>query len=99
MLERWVSSLRSLAGLGEVLDEPCGNDVEDELALELHDKPGTTVGTTFSVLHTFSHSWSDVAFDHWPTRRYNRVLRRACPTAGLQACHRGFAPWTKSSGS
>ena len=23
--------------------------------------------------------WSDVAFDHWPTRKLNRVLRRACP--------------------
>ena len=49
MLEGWVSSLRSLAGLGEVLDESCGNDVEDELALELDDNPGTT-GTKSSVL-------------------------------------------------
>ena len=23
--------------------------------------------------------WSDVAFDHWPTRKLNRVLRRTCP--------------------
>ena len=26
-----------------------------------------------------SFLWSDVAFDHWPTRKLNRVLRRACP--------------------
>ena len=30
---------------------PCGNDVEDELALELEDNPETTIGTTYSVLH------------------------------------------------
>ena len=23
--------------------------------------------------------WSDVAADHWPTRKFNRVLRRDCP--------------------
>ena len=46
-----VSSLRVLAGLGEVLDESCANDVEDELALELEENPGTTTGTTFFVLH------------------------------------------------
>ena len=47
----WASSHRGLAGLGEVLAESCGNDVEDELALELDDNPGTTIGTTFSVMH------------------------------------------------
>ena len=38
-----------------------------------------------------SHSWSDVALDHWPTRRYNRVRRRAYLMTGRQACHRGLA--------
>ena len=44
-----MSSLRNLAGLGEILDEYCGNDVEDELAVELDDNPGTITGTKFSV--------------------------------------------------
>ena len=55
-----MSSLRSLAGLGEVLDESCGDDVDDELAMEVDDCPGTT-RTKFSA-EVFSHSWSDVAF-------------------------------------
>ena len=38
-------------GLKEVLDESCGNDVEDELELILGDNPGTTIGTTFYILH------------------------------------------------
>ena len=45
------SSLRSAAGLEEVLDESCGSDVEDELVPELDDDPRTTRGTKFSVLH------------------------------------------------
>ena len=40
----------NLAGVGEVLDESCRNDVGNELELELEDNPGTT-RTTFSVLH------------------------------------------------
>ena len=44
------SSIRTLAGLEEVLDESCGNDVEDELALGLDDNPGTATGTKISVL-------------------------------------------------
>ena len=56
-----MSSLRNLAGLGEVLDETCGNDVEDVLALELQDNSGTT-GTHFlSCTESYSHPWSDVA--------------------------------------
>ena len=46
----------SRAGLEEVLDESCRNDVED-VSLELEepvDNPGTTTGPTFSVLHIFS---------------------------------------------
>ena len=50
-LECEASSHRKLAGLGEVLDESCGNGVKDDLALELHDNPGTATGTKFSVLH------------------------------------------------
>ena len=49
-----MSSLRSVAGLGDVSsEESCGNDVEDVLALELEeplDNPGTTIGNEFSVL-------------------------------------------------
>ena len=45
------SSLRSVAGLEDVLDEFCGGDVEDELVPEFDDNPGTTRGTIFSVLH------------------------------------------------
>ena len=44
-------SLRSVAGLEHVLDESCGGGVEDELAPELDDNPGTTSGTKLSVLH------------------------------------------------
>ena len=87
------SSLRKLAGLEEVLEASCGNDVEDELALELDDNPRTTTSTTFSVLHRIlSHPWSVVAFDHWPTHRYIRVLRRVCLMTGRQVHHRAFAP-------
>ena len=45
------SSLRCKAGLEE-LDESCGNDVEDELAPELDDNPGKTIGTKCSVLQS-----------------------------------------------
>ena len=34
-----------------MLDESCGIDVEEELALELEDNPRTTIGTKCSVLH------------------------------------------------
>ena len=44
-------SLRSVAGLEDVLDESCGGDVEDELVPEFDDNPGTTRGTKISVLH------------------------------------------------
>ena len=71
----------------------CRVDVEDELALELDDSPGTTTGTKISVLlRILSKSWSVVAFDHWPTQRYTRVLRRVCPMTRLHSCYRGFAP-------
>ena len=86
------SSLRSGAGLEDVLDESCDVDVEDELVPELDDNPGKTIGTTFSVLHRVFFPWSSVAFDRWPTHRFFRVLRRVCPTTRLQACHQEFAP-------
>ena len=38
-----------------------------------------------------SHLWSDVAFDHWPTPKCNRALRRACPKTGRQECLRAIA--------
>ena len=38
------SSLRTSARLEDVLEESCGNDVEDELAPELDDNPGTSNG-------------------------------------------------------
>ena len=85
-------SLRSGAGLEDVLDESCDVDVEDEFVPELDDNPGKTIGTTFSVLHRVFFPWSSVAFDRWPTQRFFRVLRRACPTTRLQACHQEFAP-------
>ena len=50
----WVSSLRCIAGLGEIPpDVSCGNDVEVELVLELEEPvdPGTTISTKFSLLH------------------------------------------------
>ena len=45
------SSLRSVAGLEDVLAESCGIDVEDELVPELDDNPGTTRGKKVSFLH------------------------------------------------
>ena len=58
------SSLRSVAGLEDVLVESCGSDVEDELAPEFDDNPGTTRGTKISVCCSQSPLWSTVAFDH-----------------------------------
>ena len=76
----------------EVLDEYCGSDVEDELAPELDDNPGTTTGTKCSVLHRIlSHSWSVVAFDRWPTRVNSRALRRVfCFSTGASFLLQGF---------
>ena len=45
------SSLRSVAGLEDVLDESCGGDVEDELVPELDDHPGTARGMNISIMH------------------------------------------------
>ena len=51
--------------------QSCGNDVEDELELELEDNPGATTGTTiFYLAHNsfpiFGQTW---LFDHWSTHR------------------------------
>ena len=74
------SSLRSVAGLEDVLDESCGGDVEDELVPEFDDNPRTARGSSSLV-------WSGVAFDRWPTHRYIRVLRRgpSDKTAGVSS--------------
>ena len=51
-----ISSLRSVAGLEDVLVESCGGNVEDETPPELVDNPGTTKGTKVSVLHVIGIS-------------------------------------------
>ena len=75
------SSLRSVAGLEDVLDECCGGDVEDELVPGFDDNPGTRRGTKFSVfavelLPLFGQVWHLTA---------GTLMQ-------LQACHRVFAP-------
>ena len=50
-----------------MLDESCGNDVEDELAQELDDNPGTTTSTNFPSCKEFTHILSQLN---------NRVPRR-----------------------
>ena len=71
----WGPSLRGLAGLGEIPDESCGDDVEVELALELGDDPGTKTGTKFSVLQRIMfHSWSQSL----PSDRTASVSPRIC---------------------
>ena len=48
------SSLRSVAGLEDVLDESCGSEVADELGPEFGDYPGRPKGTKLSVLQRIS---------------------------------------------
>ena len=103
--ETFVSSVRCVAGLEGILsDVSCGNDLGDELALELENpvaNPGAAIGTKFFVLLRIIWPFFGLAvvFDHWPTEKNIRVLRRACPTTGVQACHRGFAPSCRAQGS
>ena len=56
-----VLSLRVVAGLGEESsDVPCGNNVEDVLALELEepaDNPGTEIGTVLRAALGYSAIW------------------------------------------
>ena len=88
-----LSSLRSAAGLEDVLDESCGGDAEDELVPECDDSPGTTGGTKFPLCIKYSSlAWLGVPLDRWPTNRYVRVLRRAFQVMGPQACLRVIAP-------
>ena len=42
-----------------------------------------------------SRLWSDVAFDHWPTHKCIRALRRAYLMIGRQACHRAMHSYEK----
>ena len=83
------SSLRSVAGLEDVLDESCG-DVEDELVPEFVDIPEAR--NFPSCRKCSSLVWSGVVFDRWTTHRSIRVLRRAFQVIEMQACHRVFAP-------
>ena len=94
------SSLRSVAGLEDVLDESCGGDVEDELVPELDDNPRQQeVRSSPFCIVLSSLVWSGVAFDRWPTHEYVHVLRRAFQGIELQACHRAFCTVTKRSRS
>ena len=59
VLERGYRHFVVSLELGEIPDVSSGNDVEDELALELEepvDNPWTTKGTKFSVLHRIMFS-------------------------------------------
>ena len=56
--------------------------------LVFDDSPGTTKGTKFYVLHIFGQMW---LFDHWPTHKCNRALRRAYLVTGRQECLRATA--------
>ena len=68
-------------------------------ALEHRDNPGTTTRRKVSVLHRFSHSLSDVAFDHWPTRKYNNVLRQSLPDDKTASVSSSSCTVTKNSRS
>ena len=86
---RRIDSVAQCLSLSEVLDKSCGNDVEDELAIELDDNPGTTTGTKFSVLHR-------IIVPLWllTTGRFFRDLRIAArPMTGQR-----FAPSRRDPG-
>ena len=83
----WVSSLRNLAGLRELLDESCGNDVEDELALELDDNPGKTMGTNFSV---FAQNSVPIIGQMW--------LLTSGPHSKVQTCSSQSLPNDRTAG-
>ena len=105
-LDDWAceSSLLCIAGLGEIPpDESFGDDVEwtnlrsslRKLLTILRQQQARSLPYCTQL---FSHSWSAVVFDHWPTSRNNRVLRRTRLTTRLQACLRGFAPSRRAQG-
>ena len=54
-----TSSLRSVAGLEDVLCGSCGSDVEDELVPEF-DNSGTTTGTKFPSCREYSSLFGQV---------------------------------------
>ena len=86
----WVSSLRCIAGLGEIPpDVSCGNDEEDELVLELEEPvdPGTTISTKFSVLHRIILPFL-VSCGFWPTLGQEACLRRFAPPRRAQSRER-----------
>ena len=73
---------------------PCGNDVEDELALEIDDDNlGTTTGTTFSGVHRIIVPFL-VSCGFWPLvhSQVHPCSSQSCLMTRLQACYRGFAP-------
>ena len=83
------SLLRVFAGSKE-RHRSCGDDVEDEVVVELDDSPGTTKRTKFSVsaeglLPSFG---SDVARDHWDTHKCKPCSLQRLPrdnTAGVSS--------------
>ena len=77
---------------GEVdeLEEGVMDVEEGKLQEELVDKPRTTIGTKFSVLHCIRipfFLWN-VVFDHWSLRRNIRFHRKAFQTTVLLVCFR-----------
>ena len=62
-------------------------DPEDEL-----DKPGTTTGTKFSVLHCIRIPFlMRCGFDHWSIHKNIRFHRKAFQATVLLACFRGLS--------
>ena len=78
--EEWLSCLE---GVFEVDEDP-----EDELG-----KPGTTIGTKFSVLHNIRiPSLMRCGFlNHWSIHRNTRFHRKAFRATTLLACYRGLS--------
>ena len=65
---------------------------EGKLEEELVDKPRTTIGTKFSVLHCIRIPFSmRCGFDHWSIHRSIRVHRKAFPAIELLAYPRGLS--------
>ena len=88
------SSLRSVAGLEDELDESCGGGEKRTCWYHnLSTIPGQQGVRNFpSCRESSSLVWSGEAFDRWPTQSFSSVLRRALQVMELQACHRVFAP-------
>ena len=80
-----------------MINLPCLEDVIDveewELEEELAEKPGTTIGMKFSVLHCIRNTvflW-DVVFDHWSIRRNARFHRKVFRAITLLPCSPGLS--------